>query len=562
MEPPQKKHRTSTFTYPPALNQMNPPIHAMRPPLQGMKPVLQPPQQMMQNGNPALHPRNQMIGHSPQIQQYTAQNMGPPVDAWKSKASAAAAQLNQKLLGTGTRSPQGGSVSWPTADGSVLYTRDIFTVPSDRVGLLIGKGGAKIREIQERSGARMDIAKHSEAAAPHLREVRLSGGKEQTAAARAIIDKLVNNSSGVGFKSNSHHASVNPSKTIQIPSTTVGLVIGRGGDNIRKIIQETSCTIHIEKDAEAIEAGRTPPQPGYQNVYLKGTDAAVEMAEKAVMELVNGDRVRRSLGLPAPYRQQFGQFLIPQYQQYGAQIGAQQIYGLQQPYIIPGQQLIQPTYAVMPGYATTQQYPPPTYMSAPNYNPGTVGVSPQYVGYPFAQYQAAAVQMGFMQQAQTGAAPTQYVSASAQPQFYQVQSLGSPPLSPPPQVGDIKQLANPPQPNQSQQFVQSGVYSSGGGGGPSSPPNPSNITQIITTQRLVKTEQLSQLAVVQDLPGGGKGKVNIQANPVSGVSNGVAISVQSSSLPYGGIPTNAQQQYGGTQKYTAAGQNIITGRSS
>merc|ERR1719419_484247 len=111
----------------------------------------------------------------------------------------------------------------------------------------------------------MDIAKFSDPSTLHLREVTLQGTREQVVAAREKIDALVNDSAysngpGIGGP----HFPNNPNKTIQIPSTSVGLVIGKGGDQIRKIIQETGCTIHIEKEAEAQMAGRAPPQPGYQ----------------------------------------------------------------------------------------------------------------------------------------------------------------------------------------------------------------------------------------------------------------------------------------------------------
>jgi len=555
MEPPQKKHRTTTLAYPPAPKQMKPSINTIRPPLQVMKPPIQTKGQMTQTGNPSPFPKNQMYGQRSQVKQRSAKDMAPPGDARKLKGSTAASDLNQKLLGKSTTTPGGGAMSASTADGSVLYIKVFFSVPSDRVGLLIGKGGAKIREIQERSGARMDIAKLSEPATPHLREVRLSGGKEQIAIAREIINKLVTTSASFGLKPNSHHASVNPNKTIQIPSTTVGLVIGRGGDNIKKIIQETSCTIHIEKDAEAQKAGRTPPQKGFQNVYLKGTDEAVELAEKAVMELVNGEKNRRDIRHTTPYGQQLGQFIIP-YQQYGVPMGTQQIYGLQQPYVVPGQQLTHPTWAMMPGYTTLQQYVPQSFISTPAYNPGTFGVSPQYVGHPYAQYQAAGVQMGFPQHSHTGAPPTQQPSACVLPQYSQAQVLGSP-LRPPPQIVGI-QGCNRPQANQSQQVVWSPLYSPGGGG-PSCTLKPPEATQTVKSHGLVKTGKPNQFIGWPEHPINGNRNANLQAAPLY---KRVAISAQSTSAQYSSVSTNAQQEFGRTQNHITAGQNIITGRSN
>jgi len=297
-------------------------------------------------------------------------------------------------------------------------SKEQFTVPSEKVGLLIGKGGSKIKEIQQVSGARMDIAKLSEPATPHLRHVSLSGSAQSVATAKGMIDAIVNEIPR-GARGPGHNAPYNPKKTIQIPSSTVGLVIGKGGDNIRKIIQDTGSTIHIEKEGEAELAGRPPPPPGYQNVYLKGSDEAVMKAEHAILDLVSGDlqRKRQRVTQPPQYGQ-FGQqqFVIPQYQQaYGFQpFAPQQIYGFQQPFAVPGQSLMQPTYGVMPGY------PSQGYLQAPP-QPGTIGLAQYTAGNPQAQFQAAAVYQhpGMLNNTRNGSA------VAGQPQFIQTQQFSS-----------------------------------------------------------------------------------------------------------------------------------------
>jgi len=393
MEPPRKKHRTSNFTYP-GINQIKLPIQAMKPPVQGLESQIQSPHQEIQAGATAKAAKTGGIGLPAWMIQQPTQKLVHQVEASQrtSKSLVVAAELSQKLLPTRNVTPVNGSLSRPMQSYKVPGARNVFNVPSDKVGLLIGRGGSKIREIQQLSGANVYIAKVSLPATQHLREVTLSGTEEQVASAREKIDALMNDPAySNGPRPDGRNFPNEPKKTLQIPSTAVGLVIGRGGEQIRQIIQETSCIIHIEKEAEAQMAGRTPPHPGYQNVYLRGTDEAVVKAEKAIMDLVNGDRHIQRIN-HIPNYGHFGQFVLPQYNQaYGFQAyGAQQMFGLQQPYMAAGQPLIQPSFGVMQGIASMQQCAPQTYMAT---LPGAVGIAQQYTsGCPTPQHQTATIQ--------------------------------------------------------------------------------------------------------------------------------------------------------------------------
>jgi len=489
---------------------------------------------MMQAGIPAKPPTQQMP------QQHSA---GQSANQWATRPIGAPAEAQQFA-------PQGGQQQ-PQANRG-FGSRDLFTVPSDRVGLLIGKGGSKIREIQEVSGARMDIAKLSHPETPEIRNVTLLGTKEQVTLARSMIDALVNESAS--FRPGIHSPPLNPTKTFQIPSATVGLVIGKGGDSIKKIIQESSCAIHIEKEAEAQKAGRTPPQPGYQNVYLKGTNEAVAKAEAAILELVHGDqRFRKPQTMPYA---QFGQFVIPQYQQlYGVPTyGAQQLYGLQQPYTVAGQQLIQPTYAVMPGYPTAQQYAN-QFMAAPTYNTGAVGMTPQYAAYA-AQYQAAAAQMGI----------PQYIQAST-PLQQQPVAIVSPNSN---QDGLPSEQLKTAQLTQQLAPIQSHTGYGPPGGGPIAATKPlstsTNHAAATSTTKpspvLVYSHQIGQMVGGQNpaVTVGGE-QLSIQTPQAAGHNNsGVATAtIQSApSTSYNGILTNAyQQQLGGAQSLSAPAPKVI-----
>jgi len=363
---------------------------------------------------------------------------------------AITAKLSQVLVETVSLVPGApGSRTMLSAPGSD-NSRETLKVPSDKVGLIIGKGGTKLREIQQVFGVKMDVEKISDAATPHLRNVMLEGTQENIASAKKMIDTIVSDARLVGGFRHTRglirNPPSNPNKIIQIPSSTVGLVIGKGGDNIRKIIQNTGCTIHIEKREEAEMAGRTPPKARYQNVYLKGSDDAVRKAEQAIKDLVNGDRGRQQRRLTQqPQYGHYGQqqFAIPQYQlPYGIPAyGSQQMFGLQQPYALSGQSLIQPTYGspymVTPGYS--QAYPQ-TYLT-PQYNSAALPMNvAQHIGYTPAQYQ-----VGAFQYAQAGGA---FSPSGAHQQFNQTKQIRYPNLA---QQQDLlkKEFYTPPwAPNQ------------------------------------------------------------------------------------------------------------------
>jgi len=71
--------------------------------------------------------------------------------------------------------------------GTPSVSMTVF-IPNDKVGLVIGRAGNSIRELQERSGAHIVVAKESEASmGNHVRPVTLTGPFMQVEAAREMI---------------------------------------------------------------------------------------------------------------------------------------------------------------------------------------------------------------------------------------------------------------------------------------------------------------------------------------------------------------------------------------
>jgi len=270
-----------------------------------------------------------------------ASNISNTAAAAAQKAQEIAAKLSMTL--TGKSSSGGVQQVYPVLGGGNSVTIDI---PVEKVGLVIGKAGSMIREIQQSSGARLQLDSTGEP----TRVLRISGFGQSVEIAKARIEGLINQPTFT-------MRTWKPTKTLQIPCECVGFVIGKGGETIKRISQETKCRMQIEDDEEATRLGHALPTPGHQNLHLIGSNEAVSNAEAQVTDLL-----QRKQGFGGS-----GGISYNPYQQPAPQLRAQ-------PY---------PAYIPQQGYAqiAQQAYPPSTQVYPPNQMQGYGAYTPQYAAY-------------------------------------------------------------------------------------------------------------------------------------------------------------------------------------
>lgn len=176
-------------------------------------------------------------------------------------------------------------------------------VPDLTVGLIIGRGGETIRDLQERSGCHVNITSE-EKSVNGLRPVNLIGTPAATQAAKDLIMEIVdsdnkglaggssNNSGGMGAGAgiaaggallrampSDAQRGAKISDTIRVPSEAVGMIIGKGGETIKDMQLVTACKINIPQ-----WSGQGPDIERVTG--LIGTRAAIEHAKRAIMEKV------------------------------------------------------------------------------------------------------------------------------------------------------------------------------------------------------------------------------------------------------------------------------------
>ncbi|KAK3990784.1 hypothetical protein QBC44DRAFT_61426 [Cladorrhinum sp. PSN332] len=184
-------------------------------------------------------------------------------------------------------------------------------VPDRTVGLIIGRGGETIRDLQERSGCHINIVSESKSV-NGLRPVNLIGAPAAAKHAKELILEIVDSDSrngsnnampagpprgaprndgygsggGGGGGGAPGHEKVNDS--IYVPSDSVGMIIGKGGETIREMQNSTGCKINVSQSSGPNEVER--------EIGLVGSRDSIERAKRAIEDKVDAAKQKTSGG--------------------------------------------------------------------------------------------------------------------------------------------------------------------------------------------------------------------------------------------------------------------------
>lgn len=161
-------------------------------------------------------------------------------------------------------------------------------VPDRTVGLIIGRGGETIRDLQERSGCHVNIVGEQKSV-NGLRPVNLIGSREAAAHAKDLIMEIVESDSKGTPKDRvpapresardaGYGGSDKTNDTILVPSEAVGMIIGKGGETIKEMQSTTGCKINVTPSSGPGEIER--------EIGLVGSRDAIAAAKRAIEDKV------------------------------------------------------------------------------------------------------------------------------------------------------------------------------------------------------------------------------------------------------------------------------------
>ncbi|XP_076376137.1 P-element somatic inhibitor [Megalopta genalis] len=167
-------------------------------------------------------------------------------------------------------------------------------IPGPKVGLIIGKGGETIKQLQEKSGAKMVVIQEGPSQEQE-KPLRITGDPQKVEYAKQLVYELIaekemqmfhrgaRGSERSGNYSNessfNHGSGTTDGVEVLVPRAAVGVVIGKGGDMIKKIQAETGARVQFQQGRE--------DGPGDRKCILSGKHQAVEQVRQRIQELID-----------------------------------------------------------------------------------------------------------------------------------------------------------------------------------------------------------------------------------------------------------------------------------
>jgi rRNA processing protein Krr1/Pno1 len=162
----------------------------------------------------------------------------------------------------------------PPHDNNLPPTANQITIPIPRniVGLIIGRHGDTIRDIAIKSGAKLNVLQNSntDTNAP----ISISGEQAAIDKARALIDELISNSQkqNQGVPNNANIVT----RHMPVHKDLVGLVIGKKGETIRLLAEQTGCKVFVDQTEI--------PGTNQKNVNITGPASTIDHCQRLIEE--------------------------------------------------------------------------------------------------------------------------------------------------------------------------------------------------------------------------------------------------------------------------------------
>merc|ERR1719433_300614 len=203
------------------------------------------------------------MGLKPGAAQPYIPGMGPANDKASAKAPGVSQSVSAPANAAATAAAVAEKEKEPEKTNQSVVT---IKVPEAKIGIVIGPKGAKIKLIQEKTGARIDTTGEM---------FTVSGTPEGVGEAETAINELIQKGyCTMEYEDFSEHfVACHPSYFPEL--------IGKGGCVIRKIKDELGVSVNIPSDAP-----KNPPANKKYKVTLAGSATAVEKAKEVINDII------------------------------------------------------------------------------------------------------------------------------------------------------------------------------------------------------------------------------------------------------------------------------------
>ncbi|CAO4379773.1 unnamed protein product [Caenorhabditis nigoni] len=207
------------------------------------------------------------------------------LEGTRANVEAAKVLINEVVARSQTPRPQYG---FPRAQNTI----DI-AIPPNRCGLIIGKAGETIRQLQEKSGCKMVLVQDSQTVGDQAKPLRITGDPQKIEIAKQLVAEILNSGpdgSGGGGHQVQHIGSGGASARgeVVVPRSSVGIIIGKQGDTIKRLAMETGTKIQFKPDEDPNAPERCAIIMGTRDQIYRATERITELVRKSAQQQGGG----------------------------------------------------------------------------------------------------------------------------------------------------------------------------------------------------------------------------------------------------------------------------------
>eukprot|EP00063_Salmo_salar_P010940 XP_013985775.1 PREDICTED: far upstream element-binding protein 3-like isoform X1 [Salmo salar] len=128
-------------------------------------------------------------------------------------------------------------------------------IPAGKAGLIIGKGGETIKQLQERAGVKMILIQDGSQPPNMDKPLRIIGDPYKVQQAKELVNEILRERDHAGFGDRNNFGNQmggggggGGGMDVPVPRHSVGVVIGRSGEMIKKIQNDSGVRIQFKPD--------------------------------------------------------------------------------------------------------------------------------------------------------------------------------------------------------------------------------------------------------------------------------------------------------------------------
>ncbi|CAJ0933821.1 unnamed protein product, partial [Mesorhabditis belari] len=180
----------------------------------------------------------------------------------------------------GNRPPPSQTTQLTSGPGQITVE---LLIPANKCGLVIGKQGDTIRQLQEQSGAKMMMIQDTQEVTGTAKPLRIVGEPDKVENAKRLIENIIaGGPEGMASSRLYGQQEASARGEVVVPRASVGMIIGKGGETIKRLGLETGTKIQFKPDDDPSAIERTAVITGSREQIFKATELITDLVQKAL----------------------------------------------------------------------------------------------------------------------------------------------------------------------------------------------------------------------------------------------------------------------------------------